>query len=107
MKNEMYILASDETTYNNIVIDATLSDYSFKFPNGLNPRFNDVKKFYHGNSKILLHLFRNEITGKYEMQATTKTIVRSYPQNKNKKIVALRRNWLTNKDLNEYFGGEK
>lgn len=48
----------------------------------------DIKKRFHGNSKLLLHLFYNSITGKYEMQATTKSTELSYPQINKVDIVA-------------------
>ncbi|MDD5980143.1 MAG: hypothetical protein PUC23_03425 [bacterium] len=47
---------------------------------------NDFYKWYHGNSKPILHIFYNHINGKNELQLTTKTIIRTYPQYKNKEI---------------------
>lgn len=40
--------------------------------------FDRFKKHFHGNSKLLLHCFYNTITGKYDMQITTKTIEKTY-----------------------------
>ena len=44
--------------------------------------YEQMKKNFHGNAKMLLHLFKNEITGKYDMQCTTRAIARTYPQNR-------------------------
>lgn len=41
---------------------------------------------YHGNSKPLLHVFYNPITGKNEMQLTNLTNIRTYPQYRNVKV---------------------
>lgn len=46
--------------------------------------YNYFYKFYHGNSKIYLHIFYNNITGKNEIQFTNLTNIKSYPQYKNK-----------------------
>lgn len=43
-------------------------------------------KWYHGNSKPILHIFYNSINGKNELQLATKSIIRTYPQYKNAKI---------------------
>lgn len=42
--------------------------------------------FYHGNSKPILHVFYNNITGKNDIQYTTQTVIKTYPQHKNAKI---------------------
>lgn len=47
---------------------------------------NDFYKWYHKNSKPILHIFYNNINGKNELQMTTKTIINSYPQYKNVKV---------------------
>lgn len=41
--------------------------------------------YYHGNSKPLIHVFYNPITGKNEMQLTNLTTMRTYPQYKSVK----------------------
>jgi hypothetical protein len=46
----------------------------------------DFYKWYHGNSKPILHIFYNDINGRNELQFTTKSIIRTYPQYKNAKI---------------------
>ena len=43
---------------------------------------NDFYKWYHGNSKPILHIFYNDINGKNELQLTTKAIIKTYPQYK-------------------------
>lgn len=42
-------------------------------------------KYYHGNSKPLLHVYYNPITGKNEIQFTNLTTMRTYPQYRNVK----------------------
>lgn len=54
------------------------------FPNCDDPTFDDAKSHYHGNSKLILQLFHNDITGKDEMNYGTKSIYKSYPQYKGK-----------------------
>ena len=51
--------------------------------------FEEAKGNYHGNSKLILHLFYNNITGRNEMQYTTKTIIKTYPQYKGKTLEVL------------------
>ena len=46
----------------------------------------DFYKWYHGNSKPILHIFYNNINEKNELQLTTQTIIRTYPQYKKAKI---------------------
>jgi hypothetical protein len=46
----------------------------------------DFYKWYHGNSKPVLHIFYNPINGRNVLQLTTKTIIKTYPQYKNAKI---------------------
>lgn len=43
-------------------------------------------QYYHKNSKIYLHIFYNNITGKNDIQFTNLVSFRSYPQLKNKPI---------------------
>ena len=79
---EMYLLTNDIVTYVLALTAAHTSAYKFRFPNNIIPSFEEAKNYYHKNSKLLLHLFYNEITGKHEMQLTTKAVSLSYPQNK-------------------------
>lgn len=50
------------------------------FP-GHEPSFHEAERFYHGNSKLLLYLYHNDITDRDEMRYTTKTIEKSYGKN--------------------------
>mgnify|MGYP000020401444 CR=1 FL=1 len=51
----------------------------FIFPNNMKPyTYEKAKNCYHGNSKLLLHTFYNDMTGKFEMQYTTKSVYLSY-----------------------------
>lgn len=47
------------------------------FPNH-EPSFHEAKRFYHGNSKLLLCLSFNYITNRKEMRYTTRAIEKSY-----------------------------
>lgn len=51
---------------------------TFPGENIVNYSFDKFKSHFHGNSKLLLHVFYNTITGKYDMQVTTKTIEKTY-----------------------------
>ena len=54
---------------------AEMLDKGFIFPNNMKPySFEQAKKCYHGNSKLLLQTFYNDITGKNEMQYTTMSV---------------------------------
>ena len=87
--NGLYIRVPDEKTYNEACRSAFLSPWHFRFPNGLFPKFDEMRECYHGNSKLLLRLFWNDITNMHEMQVTTATIEKSYPQIKNVRPVDL------------------
>jgi hypothetical protein len=50
----------------------------------------DFFKFYHGNSKPILHIFFNHINGKNEIQFTTQSITKTYPQYRNSKVFVFR-----------------
>ena len=49
----------------------------------IQPSFEEARQWYHGNSKLLLHVYYNDINNKFEMQVTTLTTINSYPQYKN------------------------
>lgn len=85
---EIFIRADTEKVYEEIVVSSLLSPWGFLPPGGLSPSFHfrEMKKHFHGNSKIILHLYYNDITGKYEMQATTAAIQRTYPQYRGKRF---------------------
>ena len=53
------------------------------------PTYDRAKSWYHGNSKLILHLFHNSITNRDEMAVTTKAITKTYPQYKGKTIEVL------------------
>lgn len=77
--NGIYIRINDEQTFNNAIFKAMVSPWGFVPVGGEPPTFSEAKRYYHGNSKLLLCLFYNDITKKHEMQITTKTVARSYP----------------------------
>ena len=53
----------------------------YTFPNGGKGwDFETAKSVYHGNSKLLLHCFYNDITKKKEMKYITRSVYLSYPQ---------------------------
>lgn len=54
-----------------------------------NPTFAECKKQIHGNAKLIIHAFYNDITRKHEIQFGTKSIYRTYPQFKNIKIIEM------------------
>ena len=76
----IYIKVKDRETYSKIITSAYISEWAFQFPNHCAISYDQAKKHYHGNSKLLMHLFYNELTGKHELQVTTATIEKSYPQ---------------------------
>ena len=51
---------------------------------GLNkkPSFEDCVKYIHGNAKLVIHAFYNDITKKNEIQFGTRSIYKTYPQYK-------------------------
>ena len=84
----MYIRINNENDYMAAVRLAYVSDWMFAFPGNVIPKWAEIKKNYHGNSKILLELYYNDITQKYEMSITTRAIELSYPQIKKVKPIA-------------------
>lgn len=50
------------------------------------PLFEECKRALHGNAKLIIHAFYNDITGKKEIQFGSKSIYESYPQHKHIKI---------------------
>ncbi len=51
------------------------------------PSFSDCKKQIHGNGKLIIHAFYNDITNKKELQFGIKSIYNSYPQCKKIKVI--------------------
>ncbi len=45
-----------------------------------NPSFEDCKKNIHGNGKLIINAFYNDINGKNELQYGTRSIYNTYPQ---------------------------
>ena len=76
--------ANTETDFNKVVSNLKKLGYVWAtdFPNH-EPTFKECKSFYHSNSKLLIHTFFNDITGKHEMSATTLSALKTYPQYKN------------------------
>lgn len=91
MKKDLYIRILDEIQYKAIVQSCMVSPWMFNFPNKTIPKYQEVKKLYHGNSKLLMHLYFNDITGLYEMQVTTASVEKTYPQIKNLHVIEWQR----------------
>ena len=53
------------------------------------PTFDKAKGWYHGNAKLILHLYYNDIVDRHEMVVTTKTTLKTYPQYKGKTLEVL------------------
>ena len=85
--DRLYVRIPDEASYKKAVVAAYVSPWMFSFPGERIPKYQEAKKYYHGNSKLLVRLFYNDITNKFEMQITTKSIELSYPQIKKLNIV--------------------
>ena len=61
------------------------SDFDKNIPSA-EKLYNDFRKYNHGNAKIILHFFYNNITGRKEIAYGTKSAFLSYPQFKSIKI---------------------
>lgn len=53
------------------------------------PTFDKAKGWYHGNAKLILHLYYNDIVDRHEMVVTTKATLKTYPQYKGKTLEVL------------------
>ena len=51
--------------------------------------YAEFRKYNHGNSKMILHFFHNNITNRKEISYGTRSIFQSYPQYKNIKIIKI------------------
>ena len=71
-----------ETDFNRVVNNLKKSGYVWATDFPREPTFKECKGFYHGNSKLLMHTFFNDITGKNEMCVTTLSVMKTYPQYK-------------------------
>lgn len=55
-----------------------LKEHGYEWVGVREPTFEEVKRCYHGNSKPYLKGFWNGITKRMEIEATTKTVEKSY-----------------------------
>jgi hypothetical protein len=74
--------ANTETDFNRVVSNLKKLGYVWATDFPREPTFEECKRFYHGNSKLLIHAFFNDITDKHEMSATTISVLKTYPQYK-------------------------
>lgn len=51
--------------------------------------YDIAKVMYHGNSKLILMLYNNDIINRDEIIVTTKAVLKSYPQHKGKVLEVL------------------
>lgn len=74
--------ASTENKFNKVVTELLNNGYEWV---GLNkkPTFEECKKFIHGNAKLVIHAFYNDITRKKEIQFGTKSTYKTYPSVEN------------------------
>lgn len=75
--------ANTEEAFNKITVLLQENGYEWVGLNK-NPTFAECKERIHGNGKLVICAFYNDITGKKEIQFGTKSIYESYPQLKNK-----------------------
>lgn len=75
--------ANTEKQFNTVVTQLLNNGYEWV---GLNkkPTFEECKRKLHGNAKLIIHAFYNDINHKNEIQFGTKSIYISYPQYKGK-----------------------
>lgn len=81
--------ASTEDKFNKVVAKLLNNGYEWV---GFNkrPTFTECKRQIHGNGKLIIDAFYNDITNKKEIQFGTKSIYNSYPQYKGKvKVIEL------------------
>ena len=86
------IRANTEDDFNRVVANLKKLGYVWAtdFKNH-EPTFEECKGFYHRNSKLLIHAFWNSITNRSEMNVTTLSVLKTYPQYKGKKLVVRER----------------
>jgi hypothetical protein len=90
-KTRIYYDVNNEDRFNKIT--QAFLEHGYKWAADrptYNFTFKEAKSCYHGNSKLLLDAFYNSITGKNEIQVTTKSVIRTYLQYKNTKIKVLK-----------------
>ena len=81
-----FYIVNTEKFFNTITKDLKSSGYEWVGVNK-NPTFLECKKQIHGNAKLIIHAFYNDITRKNEIQFGTKRIYRSYQQFKRIKYI--------------------
>lgn len=80
--------ASTKEKFNHV--SKTLLDNGYEWVGiNKNPTFEECKKFVHGNSKLVICAFYNDITNKREIQFGTRSIYKTYPQHKNMKVLEM------------------
>ena len=75
----VYVRVNNEEEYRKEVVSFMRSPWLFSFVGNTIPKFDEVKKHYHGNSKILIHAYFNRITKEHELQITTRATEKSCP----------------------------
>lgn len=58
------------------------------------PTYEQAKSNYHGNSKLILHLFPNNILKRCEWQISTISTIKSYLNNRKVKWIDATKNYL-------------
>jgi hypothetical protein len=51
--------------------------FNASFPNGLRPKFDEARHFYHGNALMYIACHWNTITNRYEITTTTAGIIKA------------------------------
>ena len=71
--------ASTEAKFNKVIAMLLARGYDWV---GLSkrPTFNECKSQIHGNAKLVIHAFYNDITGRREILFGSRSIYNSYPQ---------------------------
>lgn len=64
------------------------SDFTAEIPTA-KELLAQFKKYNHGNAKMILHFFHNQITGRKEISTGSRAIFKTYPQYKNIKIIKI------------------
>lgn len=80
------IRVNTKDDFNRVVANLKKLGYVWATDFNHEPTFEESKRFYHRNSKLLIHAFKNDITNKCEMCVTTLSILKSYPQYKGKDL---------------------
>ena len=84
--------ASTEEKYNRVLEKLFNNGYQWVCDNPRLKRdytFDDCKRRIHGNAKLVLHAFYNDITRKKEIQFGTRAIYKTYPMYRNLKVMEI------------------